>query len=185
MRAHHWEIMTWKPDNTGHLVRTETGYELRFAKEDFKALSGIRKKDYRAKVAPDLTRWLDEYLTRWRPLLAGSRASDKVFVASVLNLETKEEHLQVSPVIVRVTTRHLGEFAHRGFAPHAMRHVIATHLVKVYQEEGIFRAAAALHNTPQMIREHYQHLTVENVTQRSHELISHELATGRTRLQDN
>jgi hypothetical protein len=90
--------------------------------------------------------------------------------------------MDISRIIVGVTARHLGDLAPRGFAPHAMRHIIATHLVKVYQEEGILRAAAALHNTPKTIRDNYQHLTAENATQRSHELINSELTAGRERL---
>jgi hypothetical protein len=97
LRAHHWEIMTWTPHGTGHLRRTESGYELRFARHEFKALSGIwkkkkkKEKEYRAMVAPELTELLDEYLLRWRPLLPGSRTSDRVFVSSVLSPNSEEE----------------------------------------------------------------------------------------------
>jgi integrase len=92
--------------------------------------------------------------------------------------------MHISRIIVGVTARHVGDLAPRGFSPHAMRHIIATHLVKVYHEEGILRAAAALHNTPEMIRKHYQHLTAENATQRSHELINSELTAGRERIRE-
>jgi hypothetical protein len=182
LRASHWERMTYRTDGTGHLRKMRDGnYELRFSKREFKAVSGIRQKEYRAFVSPDLTWLIDEYLTCWRLLLEGSRHSACVFVSSSCEAGRKRKYFFIGDIIVSATARYLQEYAPRGFAPHGMRHIIATHLVKNYLD-GISRAAAALHNTEAMIQKHYGHLRAEDVTRRAHELIAGELAAGRERV---
>jgi integrase len=73
-----------------------------------------------------------------------------------------------------VTRRHIREYAQRGFAPHSVRHIVATHLVK-NSDDGIGRAADALHNTRAMIQKVYGHIEGKRLTRRAMDIIEAEL----------
>jgi transcriptional regulator with XRE-family HTH domain/integrase/DNA-binding transcriptional regulator YiaG len=182
LRRSHWSFMTFSRDGrTGHLTKGPDGnYVLRFDREEFKAVAELREdEEYEAEVDPSLTAMIDEYLTVLRPLLTGAARCDLVFRPSPNR--GNGDHTRPMCLTDRLsvlTKKFLPDYAHRGFGPHAWRHIIATDLVKNNERDGFALAADALHNTEQMIKEHYGHLCSSDRTKRAHRIIAESLAVA-------
>jgi lambda repressor-like predicted transcriptional regulator/integrase len=184
LREAHWEMMTWQEnDPRSHLFKMRDGnYGLRYSREDFKAFAGSRDEDYEARIDPELTPLIGEYLSVHRRHLIGADCSDYVFRPShSVKGRQPHERFSIYSLFVTLTRRHLGEALTRGFGPHGVRHVIATELVK-NEDEGIQLAADALHNTPKMIEMHYGHLRSIDRTNRARRIVGTALAEARMRL---
>lgn len=163
----------------GHLRRNDEGrWVLFYAREEFKALADIRDHDYEVVVPDEVVPLLDAYLAEDRPLLAGAETCDFVFRPGPRSDLEENRPQMINLRVKEITRQFLPDYAPQGFRPHAFRHIIATHLVKNY-DDGIQRASDALHNTEAMIRRHYGHLRSRDRTRRAHEIISTELAGGR------
>jgi DNA-binding transcriptional regulator YiaG len=191
LRASHWQGMllparrgTVRPvgaDREGHLRKRADGrYVLFYHKDEFKALADFRDDDYEAEVPEEITALLETYLAVDRQLLAGADTCDYVFRAEPRRAgQDANKRYDMGDVIERLTRRYLPELLPgAGFRTHGFRHIIATHLVKNY-DDGITRAADALHNTEQMIRRHYGHLRGRDRSRRARAIISKELGFGR------
>lgn len=178
LRLRNWITLTYSPVNTGQLRRAEDGhYTLHIPKEEIKATAAFRDHDYTADVPQALTGLLRTYLTDDRPLLIGASACSFVFRPSRLTTGTLEGALftGLAQRIHYWSGLYLRkELQGRGFRTHAVRHIIATHFVKQYGEEGLILAADALHNTPMTVKNHYGHLIATDHTRRAHKLIARE-----------
>lgn len=179
LRREHWREMTYRADGTGTLRRQSDGsWTLFIPKADFKALAGFRRHDYVAVLAPELGPMIADYLENHRKHLFGADSSDLLFLGmnqgrgkgSVIRLNS-------DAVLQDLTARYLKHLVTRGFRPHALRHIIATHLVRNHKD-GIDRAADALHNTREMILKTYGHIRGIDLTKKSHEIIEAELKLG-------
>lgn len=172
LRRKHWLRMTWRPDNTGQLRRRKDGnYEIFLPRVQFKALAGFRDEDYLARVDPALTPLIEEYLLCCRPLLQDADKCDLVFRPGTVGRRQRViGPVENSTWLCRIVARHIPEYAPRGFSPHAVRHIIATHFVRNY-DDGIDRAADALHNTRWMILKTYGHLRGRDLTDRAQRII--------------
>ncbi len=180
LRAEQWAEMTvGGEDQPGHLRKGPDGnYYLYISASEFKATAGFRGDDYEAAVSPELTPLLDDYLAKFRPLLAGANQCPLLLRPQrKWHHEHQPDHdrpVNVTSIFMNVTSRFLPDYCTRGFGPHAWRHIIATHLVKNYSD-GVRLAADALHNTEKMIEKHYGHLRSKDRTDRSHRIIQAEL----------
>lgn len=164
------------------MKREDGHYRLFYTRDEFKRLAGFRYEDYRADLDPALTPIADEYLTIHRPLLAGAGCCDLVFRPSIGKAPPDYTRpIGEYTILTNRTRRFLPMLAPRGFSSHAFRHIIATHLVKNY-DDGVRRAAIALHNTEETIRTSYQHLISEDLTRAAHKAISEELARADRKL---
>lgn len=184
LREQHWEMMTWRDGDPGsHLIKTAGGnYALRYSMEDFKAFPGSQEEDYEAEFDPRLTPLIDEYLCVHRPHLVGAGCCDFVFRPSkVITGRQPHERFAIYKLFVTLTEKYLAGCLTRGFGPHAIRHIIATELVK-NNDNGIQLAADALHNSPGMIRSHYGHLRNIDRTNRARRIVGNALADARDRL---
>lgn len=175
LRRKHWFEMTWNREGTGQLRKRADGdYELLIPKRRFKALADFRDEDYLARVDPHLTRLADYYLEECRPLLVGAGKCD--FVFRPVHSRSGDSHVQPmrnEAWLATIVVRYIPEYAPRGFSPHAVRHIIAMHLVRNL-DDGIDRAADAMHNTRKMILKTYGHLRGRDLTAKAQRIIWNE-----------
>jgi DNA-binding transcriptional regulator YiaG len=166
LRIKQFSEMTWRPDNTGNLYKDRNGeWRLRFPKEAFKNRKPLRERDkdedYDAPVAPSLTPYLEEYLSRQRPLLLGADGCDYVFRPGPRGGIIRHKTGDTKPMLTCSLAKALWKAARKylrcmGFGPHAFRHIIATDYIKNHAS-GLMVAAAILHDTPETVLKYYGH----------------------------
>lgn len=181
LRINHFSIMTWRPDNTGHLRQDKDGrWVICFEPRHFKNHHGAAKKKYFALVSPWASELIPYYLNEIRPNLHGARESDFVFLKSARCKNDRFQMVKLSDVIKDITLNHLADYCPNGFRAHGFRHIIATDLLK--KGESVDMAAAALHDTPGMIRKRYGHLVAADgisvISERIAELQRNRVARG-------
>ncbi|WP_420128150.1 hypothetical protein [Longimicrobium sp.] len=176
LRKKHWSQMTWRADNTGQLRKRAGGdYQIFIPRRYFKSLAEFRDEDYLADVDPALTPLIDDYLAACRPLLLGAEGCDWVFrPGPVGSRRVNTEPFTYGSWLSSIVVRYIPEYAPRGFNPHAVRHIVATHLVRT-RPDGIDRAADALHNTRSMIKKTYGHLRGRDLTAKAQRIIWEEI----------
>jgi hypothetical protein len=139
------------------------GWRLRFPARTFKNDRGASRRDYDVQVDPSLWPVIIEYLHLHRPhLYGGADLGGYVFLKGThppeLYKSTKPRRIDQKGflrILHRLTSRHLGLL----FGPHAIRHIIATTILK--QRPMDWRTAAdALHDTEETVRQRYAHLSI-------------------------
>ncbi|MCC7463448.1 MAG: hypothetical protein IT480_13430 [Gammaproteobacteria bacterium] len=149
LRARNLQELTWRADGTGSLREDVSGnFRIYIRGQDFKNRDHYaRGRDFDYALDPDLTKDLRHYVTAILPRLAKGR-TDRVFVGTV---NPEKLWADLSQAFHKVTAKYLPQT--NGFGIHAMRHVVATSLVK---ETGAFVAAAlVLHDQEDTVRKHY------------------------------
>lgn len=179
LRRKHWMHMTYREDGTGHLRRRDGGhYDIVIPKEEFKALAHFRNEDYHVQLPESLTVIIDDYLANHRARLEGADACDLLFrPVKGLRRPSASVPFAADIILVEITKRYLSDYVVRGFSTHAVRHIVATHLVRNH-EDGVERAADALHNTREMIERTYGHMRGRDRTRRAQRIIQNELDKG-------
>lgn len=141
----------------------DCGWRLRFPARSFKNDRGASRRDYDVQIDPSLWPAITEYLNLHRQhLYGGTDPNGYVFLKG---LHPYEPHMSTKPqridqkgflrILHRLTSRHLGLL----FGPHAIRHIIATTILK--QRPMDWRTAAdALHDTEETVRQRYAHLSI-------------------------
>jgi hypothetical protein len=156
LRRRNFMELTWNPDGNAQLRKRADGhYKIFIPGADMKNRYGYaRDHDYDYPVEPRLTRHLDTYLQKILPRLAKG-ATDRVFVGT-----TAPSMLwgNLSNEFRRITAKYLPETP--GFGIHAMRHIVATALVK--ETGGYVAAALALHDYEATVLKHYGRFLVRD-----------------------
>lgn len=159
IRARNLKELTWRPDNLGDLRQdADGGWRIVIARHRLKNADGAaRDADYNCRVQPAVWPHLERYLREYRPLL-GSVATDYVFVCpSGKNRPWRGLNRR----FMAITRRFF--IGTEGFGPHAMRHIVATAVLKV--SGSIIRAAKALHDRPETVQKHYGFLLIDDVAE--------------------
>jgi hypothetical protein len=187
LRRKHWLALSLGFVGKAQLRRTpKGGYEMFIPREQFKSLAEFRDEDNLAEVDPALTPLINEYLKVHRAHLVGAEVCYLVFRPTWRKSESREDGEMRNGIwLDQISVRYIPEFAPRGFGFHAVRHILATHLVRNYPEDGIKRAADALHNTERMIREVYGHIRGRDLTRKAHKIIRSEIEISRDSLEDD
>ena len=149
LRARNVKELTWRADNSGDLRQdADGGWRVVIARHRLKNANGAaRDADYNCRVQPAVWPHLERYLREYRPLL-GSAATDYLFVCpSGKNRPWRG----LNRCFMRITRRFF--VGTEGFGPHAMRHIVATAILKL--SGSIIRAAKALHDRPETVQQHY------------------------------
>ena len=148
LRARNLKELTWREDNSGSLRRDPDGnYRIFLCSAQLKNHTGAGKLDYDVLIQPDLTKFIDKYLSDYLPRLSKG-LTDRVFVQT-LHPERRWEWL--NETFRELTKRYFVNSP--GFGPHCMRHIVATALIKLH---GSFTAAAkVLHDLETTVRKHY------------------------------
>jgi hypothetical protein len=166
LRIKHFSLMTWRADNTENLYQERDGsWWLRFPKDAFKNRRRLKKSNPNRKYVAPLPRslwpYVEEYLSKHRPLLLGADGCDFVFRPGLTGGRVSERGSNTEPMRENSLSQILRDNAREylrciGFGPHAYRHIIATDYMKNHPG-GVMVAASILHDTPEMILKCYGH----------------------------
>lgn len=151
LRARNLKELTWREDNSGSLRRDPDGnYRIFLGSPKLKNHTGAGAQDYNVRVQPTLTPFIDRYLRDYLPKLSRG-VTDRIFVQTI---HPERQWMCLNDTFRKLTRRYFVNSP--GFGPHAMRHIVATALVKLH---GSFTAAAkVLHDFEETVRKHYGHL---------------------------
>ena len=159
IRARNMKELTWRADNSGSLRQdTDGSWRIVIARQRLKNANGAgRDADYNCRIQPAVWPHLERYLREYRPLLAGA-STDYVFICP-----------SGKPRPWKGLNRHFFAITRRyfvgtaGFSTHAMRHIVATAILKL--SGSIIRAAKALHDRPETVQKHYAFFLQDDVAE--------------------
>lgn len=190
LRVSHFSIMTYRPDGSGNLYRTETGaWRMRFKASDFKNEKGAAHEDYDVAVEPSVHPWIQRYLSEARPYAIDADQSDYLFLPFVRGPRSEDEGVtwnrkdqtQLKPAtalqahgLVPAGNWISDNIAKRvnaitafylpdsmGFGPQVFRHIIATDHLKRHPRDYL-TVAHLLHDKIETVLKEYGHLTVDD-----------------------
>ena len=161
-----------------HLVKESGGsWWFNFSRKDFKNRNvkkgrrvnrnSSRKSNrggiYKVQLPPEVWPYIDEYLEKYRPHLAGANSNSFLFLPVRYNGNKKSTHggLTCDSLgnIVRIMTYfYIPLEGNPGFGPHSFRHIVATDIIKKDPSVGFFLAAIALNDELDTVEEEYVHL---------------------------
>lgn len=152
LRDKNVRMLTFREDGTGHLRCINGEWRIAIPKHEFKNAKGAAKdRAYDMPVRREVWGDIERYLRDYRPQLT-SPSNPYVFVSSeksdgpMYSLRRRFEML---------TRAYLAGCP--GVGPHAMRHIVATSILK--QRPNDWAAAAwALHDKEETVKKHYVHL---------------------------
>lgn len=146
--------LTYRADNTGQLRQTATGeWSIFVRKQELKNQNGVaRDRDYDMPVRPEVWPDIERYLKQYRPMLAKSK-SDVLFLTERWGGPFSEDALGQRFHILTKNYLH----GCPGVGPHALRHIVATSILKASPNDWA-AAAWALHDDEATVRKHYAHL---------------------------
>lgn len=152
LRIKNMRWLTYQTNNKGHLRQDSTGaWSIYVPKNELKNHDGAAKdKDYHMPVRPEVWRDIEQYLKHYRPMLA-AQDTDIIFVS-----EGKQFSRNGLGKRFEMLTR-LYLQGCPGVGPHAMRHIVATSILKSNPNDWA-GAAMALHDKEETVRSHYAHL---------------------------
>jgi len=154
LRAKNLKLLTISPtDGEAAQLRKVNGeWRIAIDKKDFKNLSGAAKdRIYDMPVRKEVWNDLEMYLRRYRPQLADP-TNPYLFVSSdrpATLMYGLNRRFEV------ITRRFFPQCP--GVGPHAMRHIVATTILKLHPNAWA-AAAFVLHDQEETVRHHYAHL---------------------------
>lgn len=179
LRSYNMLNLTWKPDNSGQLRKHQNGhYYIEISPDKFKNPQSSyfgppkAKYNYKVNLSNKLTLLLDEYLLHERNYLLSRWAESKgisgeiydegfLFISESRALSQGMTYSMISYLMYTFTSAELvynpltgtGIKGVEPFCLHGVRHIVATHVLKV---TGSFAdAAAAIQDTAETVRIHY------------------------------
>jgi integrase len=163
LRARNLSELTWRPDNTGHLQKTNGVWSLRIRQDEFKNwYYRPHDKDYTVPLPPDCNEYIERYLDFRRHLKNADRC-DLLFLPLPCGANKKSTRPGLSPMSVsrlvsRLTRSYIPEeLAPAGFGPHAFRHIIAHSYLK-HNPTAYVVVADILNDTPRTVMQTYGHI---------------------------
>ncbi|WP_427914825.1 hypothetical protein ACPWT1_07910 [Ramlibacter sp. MMS24-I3-19] len=156
LRAKNLKLLTF--DSGGSKVHAQLRkvngvWRIAIDKKDFKNANGAAKdRPYDMPVRPEVWADLEAYIRDYRPLLAGPD-NPYLFVSSD---NPDEPYFGINRRFQVITREYFPQCP--GVGPHAMRHLVATTILKTHP--GAWTAAAfALHDREETVRANYAHLS--------------------------
>jgi integrase len=151
LRSKNLITLTFKPDNTGDVFRSETGqWRIRIPASRMKNRKRLKKKLYNVPIAAWLYPLIEDYINIFRPTLGIDRKSDSFF------LSNKGSRFDALNKMIFTITRTMIPGC-SGFGPHALRHLVATDwLTKHPNDFGT--VSELLNDTIEVIMNNYVHL---------------------------
>ena len=161
LRDKNIRMLNYRTDNTGHLRQDERGAWFIFVpRRELKNLKGAAKdRDYFMQVRPEVWADIEEYIKHYRPVLL-KQATDRFFVSEISGGPFSQHGL--ARRFATLTKRYLSGCP--GVGPHAMRHIVATSILKASPNDW-HAAAWALHDREETVRAHYAHLAQHDAAQ--------------------
>lgn len=157
LRIKMFSIMKYRADGSGHLSKREDGWYLHYEPREFKNTAHAAKDPYEVRLPAHLYELIEEYLFNQRKHLVGADQSDYVFLRSSqgrpVDIAGPTRPTILSEAIRAASRQFLPHFPQ--FGAHAIRHIVATDLVKSDPVGGLQRAADALVDRIETIRNVY------------------------------
>lgn len=157
LRIKMFSIMKYRADGSGNLSKREDGWYLSYEPHEFKNTAHAAKDPYDVPLPAHLYDLIEEYLFNQRKHLVGADQSDYVFLRSSqgrpVDVAGPTKPAILSEAIRAASRQFLPHFPQ--FAAHAIRHIVATDLVKSDPVGGLQRAADALVDRIETIRDVY------------------------------
>lgn len=208
LRAGHFSVMTYRPDGSGNLYRSDSGdWRMRFTASDFKNQKGAAFEDYDVAVEPSVHVWIHRYLSEARPYAVDADKTDYLLLPFVRGPRADEEGVTWAR---KDKSRPRGETALEahgleragnwssdclgkrvqvltalylpdtlGFGPHVFRHIIATDHLKRHPRDYL-TVAHLLHDKLDTVLREYGHLTVDDGLRVLHSGVQDAMAELRT-----
>lgn len=161
LRDKNMRMLSYRPDNKGHLRKdAHGGWFIFVPRRELKNFRGAaRDRDYSMQVRPEVWSDIDEYLKHYRPMLL-KIATDRFFISESSGGPFAQQGL--ARRFEKMTREHLQGCP--GVGPHAMRHIVATSILKASPND--WNAAAwALHDHEETVKAHYAHLAQHDAAQ--------------------
>jgi hypothetical protein len=159
LRDKNLRMLTFYPDGKGLLRKVNGEWRIAIPKREFKNFEGAAKdRDYDMVVRPEVWPDIERYLRDYRPMLAQSD-SPYVFVSSRDNSGPMKG---LGKCFAAITRKYFTRCP--GAGPHAMRHIVATAILKRKPNDWM-SAAYALHDRPETVLKHYGHLKSDDAYQ--------------------
>lgn len=154
LRAKNLKILTWKPDNSGHVYKTAAGqWRLRIEPREFKNRKGKKKvKTYDVAVAKWLVPTLEAYLNFHREKLCPRNPGSAILFPNARNGGVMSN---LNCRILELTKRYIPGSG--GMGPHAFRHLVATVWLQNHTNDFL-TVAELLNDTLQVVLSNYSHL---------------------------
>ena len=161
LRAKNLKHLTYRADGTGSLRRKHDGsWELLIPPGHFKNHDGAAaEREYRVELDTGINSDIEAYLKIFRPMLLKGRATatDLLFVSTRKGYQN-DPWGGLNRHVESLTARFLMQCP--GVGPQAIRHIIATAIVKSTGEYTT--AALVLHDKEDTIKKNYAHLCSED-----------------------
>lgn len=161
LRDKNIRMLTYRTDNQGHLRQNEHGAWFIFVpRRELKNLKGAAKdRDYMMSVRPEVWADIEEYIRTFRPMLL-KEATDRVFISEQTGGPFSQHGL--ARRFATLTKKYLHKCP--GVGPHAVRHIVATSILKAAPNDWA-AAAWALHDREETVKKHYAHLEQHDAAQ--------------------
>ncbi|MDD2880982.1 MAG: hypothetical protein PHQ58_11120 [Rhodoferax sp.] len=151
LRSKNIITLTYKTDNTGDVYRTETGqWRIKIASSRMKNKKRLKKKIYKAPLPSWLSPLIDDYVTKFRPILEAGKKNDSFFLSnrgSRFNSMNKQ--------VFRLTSTQIPGCS--GFGPQALRHLVATDWL-MKNPNDFATVSELLNDSIEVIMNNYIHL---------------------------
>lgn len=163
VRSKHLGLMTYRPDNSGHLYRRpDGGWALRFERSLFKNFKGAAAdRDYDVSLPQSVAKRIETYLTEARPLLQSPECAYFFRPCKTKNAKHARplSDEAVYEVVRSMATRYIPECS--GFGPHAFRHIVPTDWLKTHPRDYM-TVALILHDKLETVVANYCHLAADD-----------------------
>lgn len=158
LRDKNIRLMTYHSDNTGHLRFVNEEWRIVIPRNEFKNARGAaRHRIYDMPVRREVWSDIERYLRDYRPMLTSSNSANPyVFVSTSGGTEPMHGLRRRFEWLTRTYLAGC-----RGVGPHAMRHMVATAILKANPNDWS-AAAWALHDLEETVRQHYVHLRCDD-----------------------
>jgi hypothetical protein len=118
----------------------------------------------------DLLPKLNEYLTKWRPILA--KRTDNAYSNVFLSKSGKPFDYQVLCSSIRSI---VGSYTGKHFHPHMIRSIWATECITKQQEKGLYIASVMLNDKFETVAKNYLHLLDQDVAKQAYTWVNAQL----------
>lgn len=157
-----------------HLVKAANGiWWLKLTRDCFKNRRFLTE-DYNVPLSFEVGLLIEEYKTKFRPLLTGADKCKYVFLSDPSNTPSEEDfRLQpntLSTVIFHRTEQFIPDC--EGFRGHSFRHIIVTEILKNDPSGGINLAAKMLNDSPRTVQKYYAYLQTSHYVAPYNEIFS-------------
>lgn len=159
LRDKNVRMLTYRPDGKGHLRCVDGVWRISIPKAAFKNFNGAAKhRHYDMPIRPEVWPDIERYLRDYRPMLSPDD-SPYFFASSRDNTGPMKGLRRAFASLMR---KYVAQCPSAG--PHAMRHIVATSILKKRPNDWM-AAAWALHDEVETVLKHYGHLKSDDAHQ--------------------